>query len=178
MNDSTRMKLEEEVCRGLDRLKQLNPESEEYQKASSKLVQMAELINKDDEAKNRYDIDREKLDAEASLEASRSGSESEKLRLETEKLRAQLDQRDRELELEGQKLEQEKIRAEKEAKRTVILTCVTSGVTLLSFIGTWIANAISQNRSEQFEESGHAYTSRFSRFQVKEPNHPSAGIKK
>jgi len=181
MNDSTRVKFENEICRGLDKINKLDPESENWQTVTDKLVKMADLINKDDESKNRYDIDRSKLDAEASLEASRSGSESEKLRLETEKIQAQLELENSRLELDNNKLELEKTKLEaealekkKEAKRAYVMTCISSGVTLLTFVGTWVANAIAQHRSEVFEESGHAYTSRFGRWLNKEPNHPSS----
>ena len=153
MNDLTRQKLEDEICRSLDKLKQLDPGSEDYQRVSSKVGLLTELVNKDDEARNRYEIDREKLDAEANLEALKRGAESERAIQEQE-------------------------RFERETMRAYILTGFTGLVTLITFVGTWVSNAIAQNRSEHFEETGHAYTSRFSRFQVKEPAHPSTGIKK
>lgn len=159
MYGDTRTKLETEVCRALDRMKQLSPESEEYQKISGKMIQMVELANKDDDSCNRYNIDKDRLDVETETEKMRQGSESEKLRLEAEKAKAQL-------ELE-----------EKRSKREMIRAYVVAGfsglITLGTFVGTWIYNARAQATSEFFEENGHAYTSRYNRFQLKEPNHPT-----
>ena len=177
MYGETRTKLEAEIGRGLDRMKQLSPESEEYQKISSKIIQMTELVNKDDDSagrfeidkdrlkadaeseRNKFEIDKDRLNVEADNEKLRQGAESEKLRLETEKIKAQL-------ELEEKRNKRETIRA-------YIIAGFSGLVTLGTFVGTWIFNARSQVTSEYFEENGHAHTSRFNRFQLKEPNHPS-----
>lgn len=153
--ETIRMKMETEIDRCLDRLKDFDPKSEEYQKVVHKIVQLSELINKEDEVANKLKVDTGRLDAEKDLEAIRQGSESEKLRLEVEKVQVEQDQRKR------------------ETIRAYILTGISSLVTLGTFVGTWIFNARAQARSEYFEETGHAYTSRFSRFQLKEPSHPN-----
>ena len=159
MYEGSRTKLEKEIERGLDRMKQLAPESEEYQKISGKVIQMIESANRDDESLNRFNVDKDRIELEADNEKLRQGAESEKLRLETEKIKLQLD------------LEEK--RNKRETVRAYIVAGFSGLVTLGTFIGTWIFNARSQTTAEQFEESGHAYTSRFSRFQIKEPNHPS-----
>ena len=153
MNDLTRKKFDDEICRELDRLKELDIDSEEYQRVSAKVAQMTDLVNKDDESKMKLKIEKERLEAEASIEASKRGADSERLEIE-------------------------QVQRQKEAKLNCWLTIATCAVSLISFIGTWVSNGISQSRSEHFEETGHAYTSRFSRFQVKEPNHPNPIVKK
>ena len=153
MNDVTRHNLDNEMSRLGEKLKLLSPDSEDYQKIAKELRAYMEVANKDDEAKNRYDVDRERLDAEANLEAMKRGMEAERQEHEN------------------------RMKAE-EAKRSYIQLAITGGISLITFIGTWWANARAQARSEHFEETGHAYTSRFSRFQLKEPNHPNVAIKK
>lgn len=148
MDDMNRQKLDEEISRIHDKLKVLNPDTDEYEKISNKLVKLTELANKDDEARNKYEIDKEKIDAEASLEASKRGMESERLEAES------------------------RIK-DQEAKRSWIQFGISAGVTIFTFVGTWIANKISQNQSEYFEANGNMYTSRFSRWQNKEPVHPN-----
>lgn len=150
-----REKMEAEIVRGLDQLKQFNPESEEYQKITQRIVQLGELINKGDEIANKVRMETERLEAEARQEAEKRGSESEKLRFEEEK--AMLEEK----------------RSKRDTIRAYILGGLGALVTTGTFVGTWIFNARAQARSEFFEENGHAYTSRFSRFQLKEPNHPS-----
>ena len=152
MNDVTRQNLDNEMFRINEKLKLLSPDSDEYQKMSKELRAYMDLANKDDESRNRYDIDHERLDAEANLEAQKRGAETER--------------QQHELEMEQLK-----------TKRSYIQLAITGGISLLTFVGTWIANARSQYRSEHFEETGHAYTSRFSRFQLKEPNHPNMNVK-
>ena len=153
MTDSTLKKLEDEICRGLDELSSLDPDSEAYQKLSDKLIKMAGIINKDEAIRNKLTIDREKLDAQANMAALKRGADSEKF-------------------------EREQIQRDRETKLNCWLTIGTCAVSLISFIGTWIANGVSQARSEHFEETGHCYTSRFSRFQIKEPNHPNPTVRK
>lgn len=153
MNDVTRENLDNEMHRLQDKVKVLNPDSEEYQKAAKELRAYMEIANKDDEARNRYEIDKERLDAESNLEALKRGMETERQEHE------------------------ERLRAE-ETRRSYIQLAITGGISLLTFVGTWAVNLISQSRSEHFEETGHAYTSRFSRFQIKEPNHPSVSPRK
>ena len=148
MDDINRNKLDEEIGRLHDKLKVLNPDGEEYEKISNKLIKLTELANKDDEARNRYEIDKDRLDAEASIEASKRGLESEKAELEAQ-IRSQ------------------------DARRSWIQFGISAGVTLATFIGTWIANRLSQNQAEYFEATGHSYTSKFSKFQNKEPIHPN-----
>lgn len=159
MYEGSRAKLENEIVRGLDRMHQLAPESEEYQKVSGKVIQMVEAANKDDESINRFTIDKDRIDLEADNEKLHQGTESEKLRLEMEKIKGQL-------ELEEKRNKRETIRA-------YIVAGFSGLVTLGTFVGTWIFNARSQVTSEYFEENGHAHTSRFNRFQLKEPNHPT-----
>ena len=148
MDDLNRNKLDEEISRVHDKLKVLNPDTAEYEKIANKLVKLTELANKDDEARNRYLIDKDRLDAEASLEAAKRGMESERLEAE-----ARL--------------------KEQEAKRSWIQFGASCAVTVFTFVGTWVVNRISQNHSEYFEATGQAYTSRFSKWLVKEPNHPN-----
>ena len=148
MDDTNRGKLDAEISRVHDKLKVLNPDTEEYEKVANKLVKLTELANKDDEARNKYEIDKERLDAEASLEASKRGMESERLEAEA-RLR------------------------ERETKRSWIQFGISAGVTVFTFVGTWVMNRISQNQSEFFESEGHSYTSRFSKWQNKEPAHPN-----
>lgn len=148
MDDVNREKLDAEISRVHDKLKVLSPDSEEYDKVCKKLVDLTDLANRDDEARNKYEIDKEKLDAEASLEASKRGMESEKLDAEA------------------------RIR-DQDVKRSWIQFGISAGVTVFTFVGTWIANRISQNQSEYFEATGHGYTSRFSKWQNKEPVHPN-----
>ena len=148
MDDMNRQKLDAEISRVHDKLKVLNPDTEEYEKIANKLVKLTELANKDDEARNRYEIDKDKLDAEASLEAAKRGMESERLEAEA------------------------RIR-DQEAKRSWIQFGVSAGVTVFTFVGTWVMNMIAQNRAEYFEASGQAYTSKFSRWLNKEPVHPN-----
>lgn len=148
MDDSNRKKLDEEISRIHDKLKVLNPDSDEYEKISNRLVKLTELANKDDEARNKYDIDKDRLDAEASLEAAKRGMESERLEAEA------------------------KIK-DSEVKRSWIQLGISAGITVFTFVGTWIFNARAQNKSEYFEANGHAYTSKFSRWQNKEPIHPN-----
>lgn len=153
MNDVTRQNLNNEMSRLNEKVKLLDPKSDEYAKVSKELRAYMEIANKDDEVKNRREVDKERLEAEANLEALKRGMESEKQEHE------------------------ERLRAE-ETKRTYIQLAITGGISLLTFVGTWVANAWSQARSEYFEESGHAYTSRFAKFQLKEPNHPNVFTKK
>lgn len=184
MQEETRTKLEAEIIRGLDRLKQLSPESDDYQKISAKVIQFTELANREDDNLNKYDVekeriavekerlavDKDKLELSDNIEKSRLGADSEKLRLETEKLKL-------ETELEDKKLTLETALENKKNKRDTIRAYILAGfsglVTLGTFVGTWIFNARSQVTSEYFEENGHAHTSRFNRFQLKEPNHPT-----
>lgn len=158
MDDLNRGKLNQEISRVHDKLKSLDPTTEEYKCAAEQLVKLTDLANKDDETYNRYDVEKlkleqeerlekEKLDQEASLESFKRGQETERMEFEQKQ-------------------------KDVEAKRTRIQLYISGGITLLTFAGTWIANAISQSRSEYFEQTGNAYTSRFSRFQNKEPNHP------
>lgn len=148
MDDINRNKLNEEIGRLHDKLKVLSPDSDGYEKISSKLIKLTELANKDDEARNKYEIDKDRLDAEASIEASKRGLESEKAELEAQ-IRSQ------------------------ETKRSWIQLGISAGVTLITFIGTWMCNRASQNQAEYFEATGHSYTSKFSKFQNKEPVHPN-----
>lgn len=148
MDDVNRRKLDEEIGRVHEKLKVLNPDTEEYEKVANKLVKLTELANKDDEARNRYEIDKERLDAEASLEASKRGMESERLEAEAR--------------MKNQ-----------EVKRSWIQLGISAGVTVFTFVGTWIMNRVSQNQAEYFESTGQAYTSKFSRWLNKEPIHPN-----
>lgn len=166
MDDGNRKLLNDEIARVQEKLKVLAPDSEGYDKVSNKLTKLIELANKDDESRRRFEIDDKKLDVELQLEASKREMEEERLEAE-----ASLEASKRGL--ESEKLETEaRIRAE-EAKRSWIQLAVTSGVTLLTFIGTWTMNRISQNQSEYFESTGQAYTSRFSKWLNKEPVHPN-----
>ena len=147
MDDLNRGKLNQEITRIHEKLKVLDPTSEQYKSAAEQLVRLTDLANKDDEARNRYEVEKDKLDHEASLESFKRGQETERM-------------------------EFEKSQRDIEAKRSRIQLYISGAITLVTFAGTWIANAISQSRSEYFEQTGNAYTSRFSRFQLKEPNHP------
>lgn len=166
MNDVTRKKLDDEISRELDLLQTLDPleTNSGYQTVSAKIVLLSTLANKDDESKIKLQIEKEKADselriekekadAEASLEASKRGADSEKFEIE-------------------------QAQRSKEVRINCWLTVATCVVSLISFIGTWVANGISQERSEHFESTGHAYTSKFSRFQIKEPNHPNPTVKR
>lgn len=148
MDDINRQKLDEEISRVHEKLKVLDPDSEEYDKIVDKLVKLSELANRDDEGRNRYLVDKDRIEAEASLEAAKRGMESERLEMEA-RIRNQ------------------------EARRSWIQLAISAGVTVFTFAGTWIANRISQNHAEYFESTGQAYTSRFSKWLVKEPNHPN-----
>lgn len=169
MDDVNRKKLNAEIERLHDKLKTLSPDGkdyEEYEKVSNKLIRLTELANKDDEGRRNYEIDKLKLENEASIEAS-------KQELEREKLDAQANIEASRRGLESEKAELEaQIRAQ-ETKRSWIQFGISAGVTLFTFIGTWVANHISQNQSEYFEAEGHSYTSKFSKFQNKEPMHPN-----
>jgi len=153
MNDLCRQKLDEEIARLSDKLATINPESDEYEKISKQLVKHIELANDDDELRNKLTIEQDRIDAEATIDSMRRGIESEKLEHETRM-------------------------KDSEAKRTMIQVCITAGVTLVTFLGTWIANSRAQYKSEYFESNGHAYTSRFARWQNKEPNHPNPTLKR
>ena len=172
MNDLSREKLDVELCRLHEKLKTLDPTTEAYKTCAEQVVKLTTLANTDDEARNKYDIEKDKLDAE------KNKLELEKDRLDVEKDRfdyeANLEASKKEFEM--QKMEFERKQKDVEARRTYIQLGITSVVTLATFAGTWIANSISQYRSEYFESTGHAYTSRFSRFQLKEPMHP--GVKR
>ena len=155
MDDNNRLKLDDEISRLHDTMKVLSPDSGEYEKISDRLVKLTELANKDDEAKNKFDVDHDRLDLEASLEQAKRGIESERLESEA---------RIKEAEAEMKK---------QEAKRSYIQLAISGAITLVTFVGTWIANAHAQNKSEYFEATGHGYTSKFSRWQNKEPIHPN-----
>lgn len=189
MNDLTREKLDNEISRLQDRLKAMDPTDEKYGVISRQLTVLSTLANKDDESRTKFNIECEKLDAEANLEASKRGLESEKLKmeadieaakreLENEKLamEAQLEAAKREAEADKLRFEQETRKSEN--RRSYIQIGITSLVTLLTFAGTWAANSRAQWKSEFFESTGHAYTSRFNRWQNKEPSHPNPAVTK
>lgn len=164
MNDVTRKKLDEEISRELDLLQTLDPKNDDYQKVSAKIVQLSVLANKDDESKIKLEIEKAKADSELKIEKEKAEAEAS---LEAYKRGA-----------DSEKFEIEQMQRSKEAKINCWLTIATCVVSLLSFVGTWVANGISQERSEYFESNGHAYTSKFSRFQIKEPNHPNPTVKR
>ncbi len=191
MDDLNREKLNKEICRVHDKLGKLDPGTDEYFKVSDKLVKLTELANKDDEARLKLKTEEVKLDAEASIEAAKRGIQSEELELKAqlererfenemalEKAKHELQVQELEMKerLEREKLETEERLRKAENKRTWIQVGVGGGITLLTFVGTWVANHLSQCQAESFEESGHAYTSRFSRWMIREPNHPSMKV--
>ena len=155
MDDVNRKKLDEELTRLHGKLKLLEPDTEKYKAISERIVNLSELANRDDESRNRYDIDQQKLDAEANAEAARRGVETEKLQLERDIAEA------------------EEKRKEKEARRSWIPVAISGAVTVFTFAGTWWMNRVSQNQAEYFESTGHAYTSKAGKWQMKEPQHPN-----
>lgn len=181
MDDINRQKLDEEISRVHEKLKVLSPDSDAYEKVSNKLIRLTELANKDDEARNRVIIEREQIDAQADLEASKRKVESERFeaelkfkeQIEREKLDAEASLEATKRGVESEKFEAEIKLKERDAKRSWVQFTISAGVTVFTFVGTWIANRISQNRAEYFEATGQAYTSRFSKWLVKEPNHPN-----
>lgn len=167
MDDVNRKKLDEEIGRLHDKLKKLEPDSENYEKIRKQLSELTGLANADDESRNRYDIERDKLDSEASIEAAKRGMETEKLQLE------------RDIALENAKQKEEECRQrEKESKQAWHSVVITAAASIATSVGTWIFNRISQNRSEYFEATGNAYTSRFQRWQLKDPPNPNPLIRK
>ena len=181
MDDVNRKLLDEEIKRIHNKLKLLDPDSEKYEIVSSKLAKLTDLANKDDEVKNRVLIEREQAKSQAELEASKREAESERLkteiefteRIEREKLDAEASLEASKRGAEREKFETEVKLREQDAKRTWIQFGISCAVTLATFAGTWIANHISQNQSEYFEATGNAYTSRFGKWQLKEPIHPN-----
>ena len=166
MDDLNRKKLDAEISRLHDKAKTLEPDTEKYAAIHKIISNLTELANDDDEARNRYDIEKDRLDTEASIEAAKRGMEEEKLQLE------------RDIELENAKRKEvEDKQKSRDCWIAVISTAAALaanvGLTVYTWNGSWRHNSQAQYRAELFESTGHAYTSKASKWQLKEPNHPN-----